>query len=124
MENAILEVVNGSGSGWIEPAEVGGGDEPLGFEREVGEEVRAAGGVEFAENVVDEENGDAGGASDHEAGLGELEGDGEGALLALGGEFDGVEAVDFEGEVVAVGADDGLAEAGLAVARGWEGCGE
>ena len=76
----------------------------------------AAAGVELAENVVHEVERGLAAAGFEELALGELEGEGEGALLTFAGEIGDGEAVQAEVELVAVRADDGLAEAGFALA--------
>ena len=109
---------------WLErgigPEEVGGGDEFLGVCGECGEEGVAAAGVEFAEDVVEEEDGVAAGEGAEDGGLGEFEGEGDGALLAFAAEAVGWAGVDGEGEVVAVGACGGDAAAEFFVAETFE----
>ncbi len=66
-----------------------------------------------------------------EVALGEFEGEGDGSLLAFAGVFVGGHSVEADGEVVAMGADDGLAGGGFAGAgledgifHAGAGCGE
>lgn len=101
--------------GILEPTEVSGGDPFLGVLWEVGEQGVAALRVEFSEDVVHEEDGSFWGVLGEDFPLGEFEGEGDGSLLALGGKVGGREAVDADGEFIAVGADDGLSCGGLAV---------
>ena len=104
----MLHLDDGQGELHIpQPVEVGGGDEDLGFGGEEGQQGAAAGGVELAEDVVDEEDGGFAGFFLEEGALCHLQGDGEGALLAFGGEFSGAQAGDEELEVVPVGACGG-----------------
>ena len=81
---------------------------------EQGEEAAAAFDVEFAHDVVDEEDGRGAVDAGKEFGLGHFEGDGEGALLAFAAELGGGFFVLQELEVVAMGADEGGAEAAFA----------
>ena len=106
------DVDDGEGEGHVaQPVEGGGGDEDLGFGGEEGQQGAAAGGVELAEDVIDEEDGGFAGFFLEEGALSHLEGDGQGALLAFGGEFGGAQAGDEELEVISMGADGGEAGA-------------
>ena len=90
---------------------MGGGDQFLRSGGEGSEEGVAAGWVEFAEDIIDEEDGVAVGEGGEHGGLRETEGDGDGALLAFAGEAVGGAAIDGWGEVVAVGSGGGDAAA-------------
>ena len=87
--------------------EGGAGGDELAVFAEGFPEAAAAGGVEFAEDVVGEEERLHAGVGVEEFGFGDAEGDGKGALLAFGGEL----ACGFPGYgefgVVAVGAGEG-----------------
>lgn len=73
------------------------------------EEGVAAGGVELAENIVQEIDRPFITAGMEEGALGELEGEGDRALLAFAGEVRGGHAVQADRDVIAMRADDGLA---------------
>ena len=90
---------------------VGGGDPFLGVSRQEGEQGVAAIDIEFPEDIVEEVDGRRGRKGSEEFALSEFEREREGSLLAFAGEIGGGHAMDEEGEVIAVRADDGLAEA-------------
>lgn len=117
-----VEALGGKGGGG--PIEVGGGDELLGGNGEGVEEGVASARVEFAEDIVEEEDGWVVVEGVEETGLGEFEGEGEGTLLTFGGEGGGGVVVEGDGEVIAVGADQGEAAARFFGGAGSEGIGE
>ena len=80
------------------------------------EEGVAAGWVELAENIVEEVDRGFAATGVEEIALGELEGEGDGALLALAGVIGCDHAVETDGEIIAVGADDSLTGGGFALA--------
>ena len=84
----------------------------------------AAGGVEFAHDVVDQQNGWGAVGGGEVLGLGEFEGDGEGAFLAFAGEIGGGFVVELEAQFIAVRAEEGGAKGALSVAHAMEFGGE
>lgn len=99
---------NGEREGDIaQPVESSRGDEDLRFCGKHAEEGSAAGGIELAEDVIDKQDGSFAGFFLQQGALGHLQGYGQGALLAFGGEFSGGHAGDDEFEVIPVGADSG-----------------
>ena len=85
---------------------VGRGDDGLDvLALQKGEQGFAAAGVEFAHDVIEKENRIFSRFGAEEFELGELEGERAGALLALRAVGAKVDAVDGDGEVVAVRAD-------------------
>ena len=77
---------------------------------EQGEEAAAAFDIEFAHDVVDEEDGRRAVDAGEEFGLGHFEGDGEGAFLAFAAKLGGGFLILQKLKVVAMGADEGGAE--------------
>ena len=80
----------------------------------------AAVGVEFAHYVVDQQNGRGAVGGGEVLGLGEFEGDGEGAFLAFAGEIGGGFVVELEAQFIAVRAEEGGAKGALAFAHALE----
>ena len=78
---------------------------------EEGEEAAAAFDIEFAHDVINEEDGRGAVDAGEEFGLGHFEGDGEGAFLAFAAKLGGGFLVLQELKVFAMGADEGGAEA-------------
>ena len=74
--------------------------------------------VQLGKHVVEQEERPLAGALLHYGGLGQLDGERRGALLAAGAETIEVHAVNGEGQIVAVGADDGHALAPLPLLLG------
>lgn len=107
---------------------VGGGDEGLGrglvgWLQEF-EEVGAALGVEFSEDIVDEQDGRGIEGLGEEVGLSDAEGDRCAAFLAFAGEIGGGEVVDGDAKIVSVRADYGGLHAPFAIAALLEFLGE
>ena len=86
----------------IQPAEVGRGDQFLAAGGERGEEGVAAVGIKFAEDVVEQQDRRLLAGFAQEGGLGEFEGEGDGALLAFRGELPGRPIVEQQLKIVAV----------------------
>jgi hypothetical protein len=106
------------------PVQEGRGDDGLRGGGEGFEEAVAARGVEFAKNVIEQEHGGLTVEGFEVARLGDFEGEGDAALLTLGSEGGGFQAVEGNFQVVAVGASDGLAKSLLLPAGGDETFGE
>lgn len=73
---------------------------------EEGHESGAAVGVEFAHNIVDEEDGGGAEEAGEVFGLGHFQSDGEGTFLAFAGVVGGGLSVEVEMEIITVGADE------------------
>ena len=84
----------------------------------------AAVGVEFAHYVVDQQNGRGAVGGGEVLGLGEFEGDGEGAFLAFAGGVGSGLVVELEAQLIAVRAEEGRAKGALAFAYALEFGGE
>ena len=95
---------------------MGGGDPLLGHRGQMTHERIAATGIEFAKDVVHQIDRHFSTASFEQLALGEFQSQCEGALLAFAGIVGGGHAVDSEVDFIAVGTDDGLAQAGFAFA--------
>lgn len=106
----------GDGAFGFHPAKVRGGDEFLGVCGQVMQEGVASGWVKFAKYVVQQVDGGLGATLLEKVALGELEGEGDGSLLPFAGVVRGEHAVQADGEIIAVRADDGLSGRGLALA--------
>ena len=100
---------------------IGGGQDDLFHGRDRLGGSFAARRIEFAEDVVEEEDGRVGGLVGEVIGLGQAQAQGGGALLRAGGEVGGRPAVEIDEQVVSVGADGGGATgqvAGFRLAQG------
>src|SRR5579883_1133671 len=87
-----------------EAAQVGGSEEDLFVLEDMAQEVFAALRVQFAEDVIEQENGFFAGAGAHVGQFGQLGGEGGRPLLAARAVGEHVDAVDQEFQVVTVGA--------------------
>lgn len=81
---------------------------------EEGHKTGATVGVEFAHDIVDEEDGGGTEEAGEVLGLGHFASDGEGAFLAFAGIVSGGLSVEVEEEIIAVGADEGGFEGAFA----------
>ena len=114
----------GRAQGRVEVVEGRRRHEGLGQRRDPPHEVGPAGRVELREDVVEEQQRRAAVERGEQVELGELEGQDRRALLAPRGEGREVPAVELEGEVVAVGADERRAVPELLLGRLREAPGE
>ncbi|MEY5026749.1 MAG: hypothetical protein RLZZ244_2277 [Verrucomicrobiota bacterium] len=73
-----------------EPLDLGGGDDLLGVGGQFAQERRTAGEVEFAEDVIEEQQRRGSEVRLEKAGCGKAQREGEGALLSFGAEGRGV----------------------------------
>ena len=94
--------------GGIHPAEGGGGDDTLGIGRQRVHQGVATCGIKFSEDIVDQVDGRHARFFLQKGGLRHFQGDGDGALLSLGGKFRGTHAVESDENVIPVWACLGL----------------
>jgi len=98
----------------VGPIEMGGGDPHRGVCREEPEQGAPAIEIEFAENIIDQENRRWTVKRFEEPLLGAFKREGNGALLPFTGVFGGGSALDLQEQLIAVWTDTGLAEAEIA----------
>ena len=104
---------------------VGGGDEDLTLVRvEVVEEEAVTRAIQFAADVIQQEDRGVAVALLHEADLRDLHREDDGAHLPLAGVGAGVVLAEFKAEVVAVGADGGEAAAAVVALAALQGAEE
>jgi hypothetical protein len=69
-------------------------------------ETGASAGIEFAHDIIDEEDGRGTEEAGEVFGLGHFQGDGQGPFLAFAGEMGGGLVVEVQLEIIPVGADE------------------